>query len=91
MLFRSVDRAIEIVDRFSSGHADCIVTDSYLETQQFVAGINSASIYINASPRFYRHQRGSDRIWLGMSNYHGSQRGAIGLAALTATQQVTMG
>ena len=86
-----VDRAIEIVDRFSSGHADCIVTDSYLETQQFVAGINSASIYINASPRFYRHQRGSDRIWLGMSNYHGSQRGAIGLAALTATQQVTMG
>lgn len=88
---RSVDEAISTIDRYSSGHADCIVTDSYLETQQFVAGINSACVYINASPRFYRHQRGSDRIWLGMSNYHGSQRGAIGLAALMATQQVTMG
>jgi glutamate-5-semialdehyde dehydrogenase len=88
---RSVDEAIATIDRYSSGHADCIVTDSYLETQQFVAGINSACVYINASPRFYRHQRGSDRIWLGMSNYHGSQRGAIGLAALMATQQVTMG
>jgi glutamate-5-semialdehyde dehydrogenase len=88
---QSVDQAISIIDRFSSGHADCIVTDSYLETQQFVAGINSASVYINASPRFYRHQRGNDRIWLGMSNYHGSQRGAIGLSALIATQQVTMG
>jgi glutamate-5-semialdehyde dehydrogenase len=87
----SVDEAIVTIDRYSSGHADCIVTDSYLETQQFVAGISSACVYINASPRFYRHQRGSDRIWLGMSNYHGSQRGAIGLSALIATQQVTMG
>jgi glutamate-5-semialdehyde dehydrogenase len=90
-LVKGVDEAITTIDRFSSGHADCIITDSYLETQQFVAGINSASVYINASPRFFRHQRGSDRIWLGMSNYHGSQRGAIGLAALIATQQVTMG
>jgi glutamate-5-semialdehyde dehydrogenase len=86
-----VNEAIATIDRCSSGHADCIITDSYLETQQFVAGINSACVYINASPRFYRHQRGSDRIWLGMSNYHGSQRGTIGLAALMTTQQVTMG
>jgi glutamate-5-semialdehyde dehydrogenase len=90
-MIKDVNEAIAIIDRFSSGHADCIVTDSYLETQQFVAGINSAAVYINTSPRFYRHQRGSDRIWLGMSNDQGSQRGAIGLAALVATQQVTMG
>lgn len=88
---QGVDEAISIIDRHSSGHADCIITDSYLETQRFVAGVNSACIYINASPRFYRHQRGSDRIWLGMSNYHGAQRGAIGLSALMATQQVMMG
>lgn len=88
---KDVDEAIAKIDRYSSGHTDCIVTDSYLETQQFVAGISSACVYINASPRFYRHQRGSDRIWLGMSNCHGSQRGAIGLSALIATQQVTMG
>jgi glutamate-5-semialdehyde dehydrogenase len=87
----SVDEAIATIDRCSSGHADCIITDSYLETQQFVAGVSSACVYINASPRFYRHERGSDRIWLGMSNHHGSQRGPIGLAALIATQQVTMG
>jgi glutamate-5-semialdehyde dehydrogenase len=88
---QGVDEAIATIDRFSSGHADCIITDSYLETQRFVAGVNSAYVYINTSPRFYRYQRGSDRIWLGMSNYHGSQRGAIGLAALMATQQVMMG
>jgi glutamate-5-semialdehyde dehydrogenase len=87
----NVNEAIATIDRYSSGHADCIVTDSYLESQQFVAGINSACVYINASPRFHRHQRGCDRIWLGMSNYPGAQRGAIGLAALMATQQVTMG
>ncbi len=90
-LVESVDEAVLTIDRLSSGHADCIVTDSYLETQQFVAGINSACVYINASPRFYRHQRGTDRIWLGMSNDRIAQRGAIGLAALMATQQVVMG
>jgi glutamate-5-semialdehyde dehydrogenase len=88
---QGVDEAIATIDRFSSGHADCIITDSYLETQRFVAGVGSAYVYINTSPRFFRHQRGSDRIWLGMSNYHGSQRGVIGLAALMATQQVMMG
>ncbi len=88
---QGVDEAIATIDRSSSGHADCIITDSYLETQRFVAGVNSACVYINASPRFNRHQRGSDRIWLGMSNYHGSLRGPIGLAALMATQQVMMG
>ncbi len=90
-LVDNVDVAIATIDRYSSGHADCIVTDSYVETQQFVAGIDSACVFVNASPRFYRHQRGGDRIWLGMSNYPGSQRGAIGLAALVANQQVTMG
>ncbi len=88
---QGVDEAIGTIDRYSSGHADCIITDSYLETQRFVTGVNSAYVYINTSPRFFRHQRGNDRIWLGMSNYHGSQRGAIGLAALMATQQVMMG
>ena len=88
---QSVDQAIATIDRSSSGHADCIITDSYLETQKFVAGVSSACVYINSSPRFYRHQRGSDRVWLGMSNSHGSSRGVIGLAALLATQQVMMG
>lgn len=90
-LVHSIDEAIAIVDRYSSGHADCIVTDSYLETQQFVAGIKSANVYINASPRFYRYQRGNDRVWLGMSNCRGFQPGAIGLSSLLATQQIIMG
>ncbi len=90
-LIGSVEEAILTIDRYSSGHADCIVTDSYLETQKFVAGVNSANVYINTSPRFYRYQRGGDRIWLGMSNDHGCQHGGIGLAALMATQQVMMG
>ncbi len=90
-LVESVDEAVTTIDRCSSGHADCIVTDSYLETQKFVAGVSSSCVYINSSPRFYRHQRGIDRIWLGMSTDRVSQRGAIGLSALVATQQVMMG
>ncbi len=90
-IVESLDVAVATIDRFSNGHADCIITDSYLEIQQFVAGVKSANIYINTSPRFYRHQRGTDRLWLGMSSAGGARAGAIGLSSLLGTQQAIVG
>jgi glutamate-5-semialdehyde dehydrogenase len=90
-LVQDVNDAIVQIDRGSSGHADGIVTDSYTESQRFVAGVNSACIYVNASPRFYRYQRGSDRMYLGMSNRRRRQGGGIGFDSFVARQQVIMG
>lgn len=90
-LVESVDDAVVTIDKSSSGHADCIITDSYLEIQRFVAGIKSANVYINSSPRFYRYQRGNGQILLGMSADRTFRRGAIGLSAMTFTQQTIMG
>jgi len=49
-LVDSLEAAIAWINQYSSGHADCIVTESYQESRHFGASI--ASTYINASPRF---------------------------------------
>ncbi len=83
--------AIDWINRYSSGHADSIITESYVESHQFALGINSASIYINASPQFQRSPRGSGSVLLGMSNQRGQRRGPIGLESLTTLKQIIQG
>ncbi len=87
----NLDRAIAWINRYSSGHADCIVTESYQESRQFALGVNSASTYINASPRFNRNPLWGDGVFLGMSNQKGHRRGLIGLESLTTLKHIVQG
>ncbi len=92
--FRLVDNleaAITWINQHSSGHADCIVTESYQESRQFALGVNSASSYINASPRFSRKLSRGDSVFLGMSNQKGHRRGFISLESLTTTKHIVQG
>lgn len=86
-----LDTAIAWMNSHSSGHADCLVTESYLESRQFAQGINSAITYINASPRFYRNPKRGSPISLGMSNQKGHRRGLISLETLTTVKHVVQG
>jgi glutamate-5-semialdehyde dehydrogenase len=83
--------AIAWINQSSSGHADCLVTDSYQESRQFALGVQSASTYINASPRFYRNPKHGNSIFLGMSNQKGHRRGLISLETLTTTKHIIQG
>ncbi len=86
-----IDDAIAWMNQYSSGHADCLVTESYLESRRFAMGINSALVYINTSPRFSRNPPQGDAVFLGISNQKGQRRGAIGLESLTTLKQVIQG
>jgi glutamate-5-semialdehyde dehydrogenase len=90
-LVDSLDTAIAWINQYSSGHADCIVTDSYQESRQFALGVSSASTYINASPRFYRNPSRGDAAFLGMSNQRGHRRGFISLETLTTVRHIVQG
>jgi len=90
-LVDSLDGAIAWINQYSSGHADCIVTESYQESRQFALGVNSASTYINASPRFSRNPGKGDAIFLGMSNQRGQRRGLISMEALTTLKHIVQG
>ncbi|MGH3075927.1 MAG: glutamate-5-semialdehyde dehydrogenase, partial [Gaiellales bacterium] len=48
----SVEEAIEHVNAHGTGHSEAIVTDSELAADAFVAGVDAAAVYINASTRF---------------------------------------
>jgi glutamate-5-semialdehyde dehydrogenase len=86
-----IEAAIAWINRYSSGHADCLVTESYAESRQFAQRIDSALAYINASPRFERNPKRGDSVFLGMSNQKGHRRGLVGLETLTTLKQVVQG
>lgn len=87
----NIEAAIAWINQYSSGHADCLVTESYQESRQFALGVNSASTYINASPRFSRNPKQGDAVFLGMSNQKGHRRGLIGLETLTTLKHIVQG
>ncbi len=87
----SLEHAIAWINQYSSGHADSIVTESYQESRHFALGVNSASTYINASPRFSRNPSRGDSVFLGMSNQKGHRRGLISLETLTTVKHIVQG
>ncbi|MGF1591143.1 MAG: glutamate-5-semialdehyde dehydrogenase [Pleurocapsa sp.] len=92
--FRYVDslsQAVFWINRYSSGHADCIVTESYQESRQFVQGVESALVYINTSPKFSRNPEGGEDVFLGMSNQKGYRQGLISVETFTTIKQVVQG
>jgi glutamate-5-semialdehyde dehydrogenase len=92
--FRRVDRleaAVTWINNHSSGHADALATQSYSESRYFSRYINSATLHINNSPRFYRNPTQGHSLALGMSNQKGHRRGRIGLETLTTLKQIVLG
>ena len=87
----SIESAIAWMNHYSSGHADCLITESYQESRQFALGIDSSSVYINSSPRFSRNPKRGDAVFLGISNQKGYRRGMINLESLTTLKQVVQG
>lgn len=87
----NLDQGIAWINKYSSGHAECLVTESYSESRQFAMRIDSALVYINDSPRFARNPQRSDSIFLGVSNQKGYRRGLIGLETFTTVKQVVQG
>jgi glutamate-5-semialdehyde dehydrogenase len=92
--FKLVDglgMAIDWINQHSSGHADCLATESYQESRQFAMTVNSAITFVNASPRFYRNPKRGSPISLGMSNQKGYRRGLITLETLTTLKHIVQG
>ena len=92
--FRYIDNlpeAVSWINRYSSGHADCLATESYKESRLFAQNVDSALIYINTSPRFERNRSSGEAVFLGMSNQKGYRQGLIGLETFTTVKQVVQG
>ena len=87
----SLDEAIAWINEYSRGHANCLITESYQEGRAFAKEVDSALVYINCSPRFYRYLQGSESVFLGISNQKGHRRGLISLETFTTLKQIVQG
>jgi glutamate-5-semialdehyde dehydrogenase len=87
----SVDDAIEHVNAHGTGHSEAIVTESAEAADAFVAGVDAAAVYVNASTRFtdgYLYGMGAE---IGNSTQKLHARGPIGMRELTTTKYVGRG
>jgi glutamate-5-semialdehyde dehydrogenase len=86
-----IDEAIAHINRYSSHHTDAIVTRDHMNAQRFLREVDSASVMVNASPRFadgFEYGLGAE-IGISTDKFHA--RGPVGIEGLTSLKWVVLG
>ena len=86
-----LDAAIDHINHYSSHHTDAIVTRDHVHAQRFLREVDSASVMVNASPRFadgFEFGLGAE-IGISTDKFHA--RGPVGIEGLTSLKWVVLG
>ena len=86
-----IDEAISHVNRYGTGHSEAIVADSYEACEAFLAGVDAAVVYANASTRFTDGGVFGLGAEIGISTQKLHARGPMGAEALTTTKWLARG
>ena len=78
-----IDEAIEHINRYGTRHSESIVTESYAASERFLARVDAACVYVNASTRFTDGGVFGLGGEIGISTQKLGPRGPMGLQALT--------
>ncbi len=86
-----VAEAMEHIAAHSTGHSDCIVAADEETARTFLAGVDSAAVYWNASTRFTDGGEFGLGCEMGISTQKLHARGPLGLAELCTFKYVIRG
>ncbi len=87
----SVDSAIEHISAHSTGHSECIVTETPKNADRFTLLVDSAAVYVNASTRFTDGGEFGLGCEMGISTQKLHARGPMGLMELTSYKYIIKG
>lgn len=90
-LVKNVDEAINHINKYGTGHSECIVTESYKNSQKFLQRVDAAAVYVNASTRFTDGGEFGFGAEIGISTQKLHARGPMGLKELTTIKYIIYG
>lgn len=86
-----IDEAISHIMKYSTGHSECIITESYTASRKFTAEVDAAAVYVNASTRFTDGGEFGFGAEIGISTQKLHARGPLGLPELTTFKYIVYG
>ena len=86
-----LDAAIAHVQRHSTHHSDCIVTENQSAADRFVDEVDSAAVYVNVSTRFTDGGEFGLGCEMGISTQKLHARGPMGLDELSTYKYIITG
>ncbi|MCD8161748.1 MAG: glutamate-5-semialdehyde dehydrogenase [Clostridiales bacterium] len=90
-LVDSVEEAIAHINRHSTGHSEAIITRDAASAERFVAEVDSAAVYVNASTRFTDGGEFGLGCEMGISTQKLHARGPMGLEELCTYKYIIHG
>lgn len=88
---KSMDEAISHIEKYSSGHSECIVTNDYKNANIFTNYVDSACVYVNVSTRFTDGGELGFGCEMGISTQKMHVRGPFALEHLVSSKYVITG
>ncbi len=87
----SVEEAIAHINRYNTKHSDAILTQNPENAEKFLAGVDAACVYVNASTRFTDGFEFGFGAEIGISTQKLHARGPMGLKELTTYKYAIRG
>lgn len=87
----SIEAAMDHIAQYTTGHSECIITESYRRANQFTEQVDCAAVYVNASTRFTDGGMFGMGAEIGISTQKLHARGPMGLEQLTSTKFIVRG
>lgn len=88
---KSVDEAIDHINKYGTKHSEAIITESLTNANKFQRQVDASSVYVNASTRFTDGSEFGFGAEMGISTQKIHARGPVGLEQLTTYKYLIMG